>query len=117
MSIENRQMPRYQDFARARIQEMCQLPGYLEDVSRNGCKVRFSHVNDIDTDREYTLQIQPAPKSGIAEFSLVVQPQWVRRNGDTVDVGFSVLHSPGIRQFSRYVEHLEDLEAVALQEA
>lgn len=110
-------MPRFQDFARARINELCQLPGFLEDVSRTGCRVRFSHVTDIDTEQEYTLYIQPALKSGLGEFSLVVQPQWIQRNGDSVDIGFAVLHSPGIRQFTRYVEHLEDLETVAVQEA
>lgn len=117
MSIENRQAPRYNDFARARIDELCQLPGFLEDVSKNGCKVRFMHVCDLDTESEYTMTILPALRSGIREFSIVVKPQWIRKGGDYVEIGFSVLCSPGMCQFNRYVDILAQLEEVELQEA
>ena len=110
MSIENRMAPRFNDFARARIDELCRLPGFLEDVSKTGCKVRFSHITDIDIDREYTLTVLPALRSGIGEFSLTVKPQWVRRAGDSVEIGFGVFHCPGICHFLRYVEILSDLE-------
>lgn len=117
MSIDNRQLPRFQDFARARINELCQLPGYLEDVSVNGCKIRFTHVFDVDTDREYTLTVLPALRSGIGEFEVVVRPQWICRNPDSIDIGFYVLHCPGIRQFMKYVNILAQLDQQVLQEA
>ena len=110
MSIDNRLAPRFRDFARARIDELCRLPGFLEDVSKTGCKVRFSHISAIDTDREYTLTVLPALRSGIGEFSLTVKPQWVRQAGDAVEIGFGVLHCPGICRFLRYVEILAELE-------
>jgi len=110
MSIDNRLVPRFRDFARARINELCCLPGFLEDVSKTGCKVRFSHVRELDTDREYTLTVLPALRSGIAEFSLTVIPQWISRIEDAVEIGFAVLPCPGIRHFSRYVDILADLE-------
>ena len=117
MSIENRIAPRFSDFASAKISELCCLPGYLEDVSKTGCKVRFSHIFDIDTDREYTLTVLPALRSGIKEFELVVRPCWVKTEADFVEIGFNVLMSPGIRLFSRYVDILAELEEVELQEA
>lgn len=117
MSIDNRQDPRIRDFARARIDELCCLPCFLEDVSKTGCKVRFSQDIEIDTDREYTLTVLPAFRTGIKEFDLVVRPQWISRSADSVEIGFSVLCSPGIRQFSRYVEILATLEESVLQEA
>ncbi len=83
---------------------------FLEDVSKTGCKVRFSHVRELDTDREYTLTVLPALRSGIAEFSLTVIPQWISRIEDAVEIGFAVLPCPGIRHFSRYVDILADLE-------
>jgi hypothetical protein len=117
MNDENRQLPRYPDFARAKIRELCQLPGYLEDVCKNGCRVRFPNAVSIDTDREYTLAILPALRCGIGEFDLIVSPQWIREERDSVEIGFSVLHCPGIRQFMRYVEILSELEEEILQEA
>jgi len=118
MSTDNRLAPRFHDFARARINELCTFPGFLEDVSKTGCRVRFSHVSDIDTDREYTLTILPALRSGIEEFILVVKPEWVRRLSDAVEIGFNVLRSPGSRQFCRYVDILAELEEdEELQEA
>lgn len=113
----NRQMPRYPDFARACLLELCQLPGYLEDVSKTGCKVRFSHCFEIDNEREYTLKILPALRSGIKEFELTVKPIWVQENDDSCEIGFTLVHSPGMKQFARYVEILAELEEEEIQEA
>lgn len=117
MSVNNRLTPRFQDFARAKLNEICQLPGFLEDVSKTGCRVRFSHFFELEKDREYTLTILPALRSGISEIKLIVRPEWVRKNGDSFDIGFCVLHSPGIRQFFKYVEILAELDERVLQEA
>lgn len=117
MSNCNRQMPRYPDFARACLPELCQLPGYMEDVSKIGCRVRFSHNFDIDCEREYSLKILPALRSGIKEFELMVKPIWVQENDDSCEIGFTVVHSPGIRLFTRYVEILAELEEEEIQEA
>jgi hypothetical protein len=117
MCDKNRQIPRYRDFSRAKIRELCQLPGILEDVSKNGCKVRFPNTCEIDIEREYTLTVLPALRSGIGEFGLIVRPQWVSEGKDSVEIGFFVLHSPGLRQFVRYVEILSELEEEELQEA
>ncbi|HNY21811.1 MAG TPA: hypothetical protein PKO22_06635 [Treponemataceae bacterium] len=117
MSIENRIAPRYPDFARAKLEDLCPLPGFLEDVSKTGCKVRLSHVLDVDTDREYCLTVLPALRSGIREFELIVKPCWVRAEKDAVEIGFNVLHSPGIKQYNRYVDILAELEEEELQEA
>lgn len=117
MCNNNRQMPRFNDFARAKINGLCQLPGILEDVSKTGCKVRFPHSFEIDTDVEYTLTILPALRSGIKEFELVVRPEWVCGKDDSFLIGFCILHSPGMRQYQKYVEILAQLDLQILQEA
>lgn len=117
MSINNRKMPRYTDFARAIMTELCQLPGILEDVCKCGCKIRFSHVFEVDTDREYTLTILPVLRSGIKEIELLVKPEWVCSNGTSLDIGFCILHSPGIRDFYSYLSILEHQNVLELQEA
>ena len=117
MSIDNRQTQRFRDFARARINELCQLPGFLEDVSKTGCRVRFCHAFEVDTDREYNLTVLPALRSGLKEFDLIVRPEWIRNAKDSLDVGFCILHSPGIRQYLKYVEILAQLDEQVPQEA
>ena len=117
MSSDNRQAPRFQDFARARVDELCQLPGFLEDVSKNGCKVRFPLSFEVDTDREYTLTVQPTCRSGIKEFNLMVKPQRVNQKADSFEIGFSVLYSPGTKHLRNYIEVLAGLGDPELQEA
>jgi hypothetical protein len=117
MSIDNRQTPRLPDFARARINELCQLPCFLEDVSKTGCRVRFSQNIDIDCEREYNLTVLPALRSGLKQFDIIVRPQWVKNSPDSTEIGFIVLCSPGIRTFNQYVQTLAVLEEAELQEA
>ena len=117
MNRENRHEPRFRDFARAVIEELCPFPGYLEDVSVTGCKVRFAHSFDVDIDREYSLAVQPGIKAAVKEFVLTVKPEWFQNDGENVEIGFTVLRSPGARQFINYVETLASLEEQELQEA
>ncbi len=117
MSMNNRQTPRFSDFARAKMNGSCQLPGYLEDVSKSGCKVRFSHTFEVDTDREYSLTILPALRSGIREFEITVRPEWVSSDEDSMYIGFCILRSPGICDLYKYVQILEHLNIEELQEA
>ncbi len=117
MSSENRQTPRYRDFARAWIGELSQFPGVLEDVSKTGCKVRFSHVFEVDTEREYLMTVHPARRTGVREFELLVRPAWVNERDNSLDVGFTILHSPGTRSHQDYVSLLSDSEEELLEEA
>jgi len=117
MNRENRHEPRFRDFTRAVIDELCPFPGYLEDVSTTGCKVRFTHSFEIDIDQEYTLSIQPGIKSPMKEFVLTVKPEWFQDDGENIEIGFTVLRSPGARQYITYVETLAALEEQELQEA
>lgn len=110
-------MPRYPDFARACLKGHCEFPGYLEDVSKTGCKVRFAQDFGIDLENEYTLTILPGFRSGIKEFELTVCPQWVENGTDSCEIGFQVLHSPGIRHYARYVDILAEQGEEELQEA
>lgn len=117
MSREKRLTPRFRDFAKARVDELCQLPGYLEDISRTGCKVRFPHTFPVDAEREYTLTVLPAGKSGLKEFDLTVKPEWISPDAEPFEVGFSVLCSPGLHQLRKYVEMLAALDEQDICEA
>lgn len=117
MKTEKRQSPRFPDFARASIEELCPFTGFLEDVSITGCRVRFAHVFDVDIDQEYTLSVQPGIKSSIKEFVLTVKPEWFQNDGEAVEIGFTILRSPGARQYLNYVDTIAALEQQERQEA
>lgn len=117
MNRDNRKKQRFRDFARATIDELCPFPGFLEDVSATGCRVRFAHAFDVDIDKEYSLAVQPGIKSPIKEFVLTVKPEWYQNDDESVEIGFTVLRSPGARQYLNYVEALSALEEQELQEA
>ncbi len=117
MNADTRKTPRIRDFARAKIAELCCLPCFLEEVSKTGCRVRLTQLVAIDIDREYTLTVLPAIHTGLREFSLIVQPQWTKNEKNSVEIGFEVLHCPGIKQFHRYVDTLAVLAEEELQEA
>ena len=117
MSDNKRLLPRFPDFARVHITELCRLPGVLEDASQNGCRVRFNDRFPVETDREYRMTLASAPRSGLGEIQLIVRPEWVHCECDSQEIGFSVLHSPGLRQYLRYIENLSEQYDVELQEA
>jgi len=118
MSVNQRRAPRFSDFARAKLNQVYQLPGFLEDVSATGCRVRFTHTFEVDTDREYVLTILPSLRSGLFEFDLTVHPEWVKTTEETTEIGFSILHCPGTRTYQRYVAILaEQQEELEYQEA
>ncbi len=117
MSIDKRELPRFRDFAGARIDGVSHLPGFLEDVSKTGCRVRFSDNFILDSDAEYDLTILPSLRSGLKSFTMVVKPEWVVSEKTNLEVGFSVLHCPGVRQYQKYVECLADQCNAEVQEA
>lgn len=110
MKEEFRKTKRISDFARATLEDVSTLSGYLEDVCKTGCKVRFPQSLDIDLDQEYTLSIIPAIRSGLREMNLTVQPKWVQASDNSTEIGLYVLPCPDIKIFDSYVTLLQQLE-------
>ncbi len=102
-NIEKRSCPRFNVFLKAVAEEISQFSGSLEDISANGCKVRFPKTDAFDMDVEYSMTVYPQPNSGFSDFNLIVKPCWVGHTKDETLIGFSVLYSPGYKQFSKYV--------------
>lgn len=110
MKEEFRKAKRFSDFARATLEDVSSLSGYLEDVCKTGCKVRFPQELDIDLEQEYSLSVTPATRSGLREMSLTVQPKWIQASNDATEIGFFVLPCPDIKIFDSYVALLHQLE-------
>lgn len=108
MSTENRGAERFSDFAKVQADKLSRLPGILQDLSRTGCRVKFSHVDSVDSSSEFTMIITPAPEYGMNAFEIVVKPVWTVQSADSCKIGFTVLHSVGTRDYIRYIEKLSD---------
>lgn len=100
---ERRKSPRFNVFLKAMAEQISQFAGCLEDISEHGCKVRFPGADDFDMDGEYAMTVYPQINSGFSDFNVVVKPCWLKRMRDETVIGFSILHSPGYKQFLKYV--------------
>jgi hypothetical protein len=110
--LNNRKEQRYKDFARADVQELCSLPGILEDISLTGCSVRFYVSFPVSKNTEYTIKIRPARKTGLMPFTLIGTPVWVMQSGGCTKIGFHVLRSPGSGILRQYLDLLSASEDI-----
>ncbi len=110
MVLDNRKEQRYTDFARADVQELCTLPGILENISLTGCRVRFNLFFQVRKNTEYTIKIQPSRKTGLIPFTLIGTPVWVSQADGGTKIGFHILHSPGSAILRQYLNLLNAAE-------
>lgn len=117
---DKRKDARYDDFARALMPELTAFHAVLIDVSETGCRVKFSSHIEIDYERTYTLQIEPACRDGILPFALEVQAVWSMITDGEVETGFAITFMPDEPQFKKYLALLKqnalDSDELFLQE-
>ena len=106
MDNDNRKAERFQDFARVEAKKISKLPGILQDLSKTGCRIKFSHNVTIDTSSEFSITITPSPMYKMPEFEIIVKPVWTVASVDSCKIGFTVLNSVGTRDYLRYIEKL-----------
>ena len=92
--------------ARARINGILEGDNLLKDISITGCCVECTVYADIQSGRQYQLEIDPESAARIGNFSLSVECKWIRSGGYSTEVGFIIIASPKGKQFQRYVDYL-----------
>ncbi len=107
---EQRKEPRYGVFLKVIAKEISQFPGCVEDISRSGCKIKFSDVEDFDFESEYNVTVYSQANMEASSFELTLKPNWAARSGTGAVIGFSVLCTPGYRNFIRFVERIAEIE-------
>ena len=101
-----RKSPRYSEIGRVDAPTLCALPGVLDNISAEGCKIHFPFTLTVDLENDYDIKLTPAncaPKV----FQLVGHPQWVKETKNTTEIGFSILPSHNSRELVAYVNELE----------
>lgn len=102
---EERLSARFEDIGRFVAPEICALPGVLENISKDGCKIQYSLPIELDMENDYEAKIVFARSAG-EQFSLLCHPQWIKKQGENTDIGFKILPSTDYARLSKYIEKL-----------
>lgn len=111
MKSERRNATRYEEIGRVDSQELCALPGVMDDISETGCKVHFPVPVTLDMEREYDLTIRMPGKGEASSITLVSRPEWVREQGEGSALGFSFLPSQDFPKLQSLIKMLEELSS------
>jgi hypothetical protein len=104
-----RKSMRFADIGRIDAPQICALPGVLDNISREGCKIHYMFPVVIDLENDYEVRITPS-SSPMKPFTLLCHPQWVKENKGITEIGLSILRSP---EYSRFVEYVNNLDSDA----
>jgi hypothetical protein len=106
MRSVSRKDVRYTDIGRVDCPELSVLPGVLDDISRQGCKVHFDIAVSVVMDNDYELRLRLS-HNVFEPFVLIGHPQWVSESDGTTEIGFQFLHSRDTGRLEAYIEKLE----------
>lgn len=109
MEQENRLHTRYEEIGRITAPDICALPGILDDISLNGCKVHYSFPVVVDLENEYEVKLSPLHSSNTSPLNLILSPQWVNEHGGNTYIGFKIHYSPDAHKLEQFIKHLESI--------
>lgn len=110
MNKENRKSVRYKEIGRVVSQDLCAIPGILDDISATGCKIHFPCSIIVDLENEYELKISVSRTPNEPALKLMCKPQWVKEVSGNTQLGLEILYSPDAAR-------LKDLIAVLHEES
>lgn len=79
MEKEQRKSPRNKTYAKVLL-EGSGTPGYLRDLSRDGCQLALIKPLSVQKGDSLTVLVLPAEEIGIPRFSVTVEIMWTRNN-------------------------------------
>jgi len=105
--MENRINTRFKEIGHFLAAELCMLPGIIDDVSLEGCKVHYQFPVTVDLTAEYDAQLSPSQNPAENPLHLKCAPQWVKDSEDKTEIGFKILYSPDGNKLQDFISHLE----------
>lgn len=108
MISEERHNQRFEDIGRVEINELCAFSATLDNISRDGCRIRYMYPVVVDLENDYELKITFARIASEGAFSLMCRPVWAKEVSGYTDIGFKFLHSTDIAKLNEYIEQLCD---------
>ena len=104
---ENRQNTRYKEIGHFLAQKLCLLPGVLDDVSLEGCKIHYQFPVDVEVDSEYEAQLSPSQYPAELPLKLICKTQWVKKSDEMTYIGFKILYSPDRKCLADFIQQLQ----------
>jgi hypothetical protein len=77
MGKEQRKSTRNKTYAKVFLEDSS-TPGYLRDLSRDGCQLAMIRPLSVQKGDSLTLSVLPAEEMGIPRFSIIVEIIWTR---------------------------------------
>lgn len=109
MGIESRRNTRYSEIGRVFCEEICALPGILDNISTDGCKIHFPVSVTVDSEKEYMLKIKLTRTADNSPLQLMCKPMWVSEQGTNTQIGMKILYSPDDSRLHEFISFLEDI--------
>ncbi len=109
MEQENRLHTRYEEIGRITAPEICALPGILDDISSEGCKIHYTFPVVVDLESEYEIKLSPLHGSNSSPLNLICIPQWANEHGGNTYIGFKINYSPDAHRLEEFIKHLETI--------
>ena len=109
MEQENRQHTRYDEIGRVTAHELCALPGILDDISSEGCKIHYTFPVVVNLETEYDLKLSPLHGASLAPLNLICTPQWAKEHDGNTYIGFKINYSPDAHKLEDFIKHLESI--------
>ena len=106
---ENRQSVRYPEIGRVICEELCALPGILDDISLEGCKIHFPVSFSVDLENEFMLKILFSRNPEGSPLQLMARPKWVREASGSTQMGMEILYSPDLNRLKEFISYLSDI--------
>lgn len=108
MGEENRHNTRFSEIGRVIAPEICALPGILDNISSNGCKVHFPVSVVVDLETEYMIKISLTRSPNEAPLQLMCKPMWVTENASSTQLGLQILYSPDDARLHEFISYLQE---------
>ncbi|UKI53396.1 MAG: hypothetical protein L6V86_10140 [Treponema sp.] len=78
MNSKERLSQRFEDIGRFLSPDLCALPGTLENISREGCKIHYSFPVSVDMNCDYESKITFS-RAANESLALICHPCWVNQ--------------------------------------
>ena len=104
---KNRKTERFDDFARVMCSELCIVSGVLTDISEVGFKAEFNAPCNVDSEKEYSVQLRLS-RVNVEPLELLVRPMWSKFSDGKTSIGFYILHSKDTSRLEKYIKMLKD---------
>ena len=106
MDSENRKNERFDNMGRVECSALCPLPGVLDDISMDGCRVHFPVPFEVDMENDYELKVKLTVMGTVNMLVLIAHPQWVTQEDSETSLGFKLLRSPNTPELQRIIGDL-----------